>query len=51
VEGLGGKKEVARGVKVRLYTDEKEGVVLGSVGVENRERAPRLRRWRRNTQV
>jgi hypothetical protein len=51
VEGLGGKKKVARGVKVRLYTDEKEGVVLGSVGVENRERGPRLRRWRRNTQV
>lgn len=48
VEGLSEKKVVAKGVRVRLYEDEKEGVVLGQAGTE---KGSRLRRWRRNTQV
>jgi hypothetical protein len=47
-DGLGGKKSVARAVVVRMYEDEKEGLMLGQVETE---KGPRLRRWRRSAQV
>jgi hypothetical protein len=50
-DGLGAKKKQAKAVKVRMYTDARDEIRLGSVDLGEGEKSPRLRRWRRNTQT
>lgn len=50
-DGLHAKKKQAKAVKVRLYTDNRDETLLGTVDKGSGEKAPRLRRWRRNTQA